>query len=237
MLLGEVPASPQDVHFRLFGIPCRIHPLFWVASLLFTYPGGHGRPGSEVMTLMITGVLCLLVSVLVHEMGHALVMRWAGCRPSIVLYALGGYAEYGHQKRLRPLIDIVISFAGPLAGFLLCGLSFAMLIVVTIAYHDELPPLVSLALGELIFINLVLNVVNLLPVYPLDGGKIARTFLQAIWGHMGVRASLVLSIVVSGLAAIFFARSGGMLSFPVLFFGLLCIENYQALQGQPGVRL
>jgi stage IV sporulation protein FB len=66
MLIGEPPPTQADLHFRLFGIPVRVHPFFWVATLFL---GMAGKTADPVNTLIWVAVV--FVSILVHEFGHA----------------------------------------------------------------------------------------------------------------------------------------------------------------------
>ena len=80
----------------------------------------------------------------------------------------------------------------------------------------------------LVFVNILLNLFNLLPVFPLDGGQIARQLFVKFdpWG--GVRNSVILSIAVAVFVALFaFNHNGGFIAF---FFGFMAWNNYQLLQ-------
>ena len=82
MLLGSSPETQYDLRFRLFGIPIRVHPLFWLVMVLLS-----GQPDSLLGAGIF--VLCALFSVLAHELGHGLTARLLGYPPrGIVLYAM-----------------------------------------------------------------------------------------------------------------------------------------------------
>lgn len=236
-MFGEVAHTPQDIQFQIFGIPCRIHPFFWIISAIFAFPGGNQLPGSLVLGFTLVGMACLLISILVHELGHAVLIRRAGFQPSIVLHGFGGYAQYQPQRSIRPATLIAISFAGPGAGFILYGIVCGLEVLLMRAdiFH-RIPVGSALLLGDAImqlkYINLFWGLINLLPIYPLDGGQIARTWLGSRWGLKGVRQSLVVSIIASGGAALWFYQAGGhqLFSFPVVLFGILCFQSIQAYQ-------
>ena len=79
--------SPYDLHFRVFGIPVRIHPSFWILSAVFgwgTLQAGFG--------FLLLWILCFFISILVHELGHILMGMIFGRRGHIVLYGFGGLA-------------------------------------------------------------------------------------------------------------------------------------------------
>lgn len=243
-MFGEFPPTPQDVHFRVFGIRCRVHPFFWLAGVFFAYPSGNVLPGNVVVLLVLSRIACLFISILVHELGHAVLIRWAGFEPEVVLHGFGGYAIYHPYRAIRTSTLVAISFAGPGAGFVLFGLVFGL--ETFLLGNDFVPGLVpdlytrlspvsayvlADTFRQLEYINLFWGLVNLLPVYPLDGGQIARNLMTSWWGRYGLRQSLVISIIASGLVALWFFQTGGhRLSLPVILFGLLCFESIQAHQ-------
>lgn len=133
-MLGEPTPSPYDWRFSLMGFPVRVHWLFWVITAALGYNMAMGAnqafsgigtaPG--VFPLLIVWILCVMVSVLIHELGHALAFRYYGIESSIVLYAMGGMAiptagfsfnRSGGRRRLTHANHIVISLAGPLLQF------------------------------------------------------------------------------------------------------------------------
>lgn len=231
-MFGTVDRTPQDIPFQVFGIPCRIHPYFWLTAIYYGWMTARNVPGNEFLPLMVMVIACLFVSILVHELGHAVLIRWAGFRPEIVLHAFGGYAVYIPHRTLRPAMSIAISFAGPLAGFLLYGLTLLVEGSVTVAYQGQVPFLMRVLFSQMEWINLYWGLVNLLPIYPLDGGQITRSLLQSRFGTKGLRLSLIISIVASGATAWYMYQVMGypVFSMAVLLFGMLCIESIQAYQ-------
>ena len=99
MLLGEPPRTPYDLNFSLFGIPVRVHPLFWLVTLLLGYELAAMPPRC------LTWIIAVFSAILVHEMGHALAMRAYGFQPWITLYGMGGLTAYdqGYCVRLEGL--------------------------------------------------------------------------------------------------------------------------------------
>ncbi len=136
MFLAEPPRTPFDLDFRVFGFPVRIHPLFWLVGVLI---GFHG--GQDAGIHLLIWLVVFFTSILIHELGHALMMRYFGRQSHIVLYAMGGLAIEGRpmdfgfgspwsvgsytnfQPRQRtPHEQILISAAGPGIQFVLLGL-------------------------------------------------------------------------------------------------------------------
>src|SRR4051794_25270403 len=142
----------------LFGFPIRVHLSFLVllgAALLWM-----GGTGGVLFLVMVAG------SVLVHELGHALLARRLGVPiAGIGLHIFGGAAEMVGLPR-RPDDEIAIAAAGPAVSFALAGLGYTLAAITGV--H---------ALALLAGVNLALGAFNLLPVFPSDGGRILRAWL------------------------------------------------------------
>jgi stage IV sporulation protein FB len=233
-MFGPVSTTPYDVRFRLFGIPVTVTPWFWLAGLIFGWSPDVG----EHPSLLVITIGCLFISILVHEMGHALTALTFGWPPEVYLYGFGGLAVYRPTYGRTTARQVLISFAGPGAGFLLYGLIYvaAEWFVKTDAFLDLSPNSRSRVLVFFIVmeqINLYWGLVNLLPVLPLDGGRIAESLLIRFRPWDGPRLTVTLSIVVAGVAAFYFLlhrEEYGM--FPGLLFGLLAFSNLQTQQSR-----
>jgi stage IV sporulation protein FB len=260
MLFMEPTETPYDLRFRFFGIPVRIHPMFWVITLLM----GWGGIKLGVQYVLVW-VACVFVSILVHEMGHVLMGQRFGSYGHIVLYGFGGLAIGSNHLGDR-WQRIAVSFAGPLAGFVLLGvlllglwgwdpelfpyylyeMSWILGLPIPEDAHLELlalqrlpPHLVQRGIHNMIFINLLWGLVNLLPVWPLDGGQISRELCESVWPQDGLVRSLGLSMLVAGLLAahcvmvIFGSR---LLPIPLgstwtaILFAVLAIQSFQLMQ-------
>ncbi|MGQ0637362.1 MAG: site-2 protease family protein [Planctomycetaceae bacterium] len=225
-MLGNAAPTPFDLRFSLFGIPVRVHPLFWVFSAVM----GWDPDDPNVMFLWIG---CVFVSVLVHELGHAIAARLYGWNPQIVLYAFGGYAAFVPTWGYTTWRAVIVLLAGPGAGFLLLGLLWAVatpLVILRVLPVDLLQnEYLTTAFAFLTFINLAWGLVNLLPVYPLDGGQITRALLTRFRPRDGLDISLKLSLLVSAGAAVLFLVGGQM--YAGILFGSLAFESLQYLQG------
>jgi stage IV sporulation protein FB len=244
MLLVDPPPSPYDLHFRAFGIPVRVNPWFWVIALLFGVSGSQRADPFKT----ILWVVVLFVSILVHELGHAFLQRFYGGRPRITLYGMGGLAACDDCDR-SPLPQILISLAGPVAGFLLAGVVVAILAATGhfegfqldfmpvkwipfdmnhILERQEYSPR-DAVIADLLWINIFWGLVNLLPIYPLDGGRVAREVLTLRKPRQGIVNSLWLSTITSGgVAALGIMVFGSF--FMAFFFGYLAYSSYQTLQ-------
>ncbi len=247
MLLNEPPATPYDVRFQLGNIPVRIHPGFLILPVIWGSSTGSGVG-------IVIFLLVFFVSILVHELGHAFTMQYFGEQPRIVLFWSGGLAisdggspwRVRHRQRGRSQFEqILISFAGPAAGILLALVVLATIkalgagIFATFHWVPQFAfdfqgtsvdhnPYVKLALRTAFYINLYLNLFNLLPVYPMDGGQIARGIYLQLNPWQGLKYSLILSLVVAVLVAILFWQNQSMVG--AIFFAMFAIQNFQELQ-------
>jgi Zn-dependent protease len=232
--------------------------LFWLVALVMGWPLTQDREQGGVRLLLWVAVF--FVSILVHELGHVFMGRYFGSHGSILLYGFGGLA-IGSSDLPRRSQRIAVYFAGPLAGFLLVGMLALgllaaapnmvapffqnVLAIVGLAPRaslPELPVLTASVLQQALWINIFWGLLNLLPIWPLDGGQVARELCAAQWGLRGERAALSLSIALAGLIALhaavleysgqvlipFLHQVGGM--FTAILFLLLAIECYQELQ-------
>ena len=247
MLLSEPPVTAYDVNFRLGNIPVRIHPGFLILPVIW---GSNTGSGIGIVIFL----LVFFVSILVHELGHALLMRYFGEDPRIVLYWSGGLAindgggPWRVSRRMRgrsQFEQILISFAGPAAGLMLAlailGVIKVMGAGIYASFHwipvfefdfqgtsAENNPYLQMALHFAFYISLYLNLFNLLPVYPMDGGQIARGVYLQLNPWQGLKYSLVLSLVVAVVVAILFWQNRAMVG--AIFFAMFAIQNFQELQ-------
>ena len=103
MFFRTDPNQPGTLRFRLFGFPIAIHWSFWVIPILFG-AGGGGDPVEQTRSLLIL-VIVFFISILGHELGHALAYRRYGGRPSIFIYAMGGMASvHGYYTRKQKIV-------------------------------------------------------------------------------------------------------------------------------------
>jgi Zn-dependent protease len=248
VILNEPPQTSYDVRFQLGSIPVRIHPLFWVLVVVLGLM--NGDPDGIRLLLWVGTVF---VSILIHELGHIIAMRAFGESGRIVLHSFGGLAisdgasAWGRGR--SPKAQIIISLAGPLAGFLfgamfLIGFLFAGGIVKLEAglpgilniTHLETPPGASDHIRILFlmiwFVNFYWGLLNLLPIYPLDGGQIARELFQMREPHRGIINSLWLSVFCSAAIAVYcLTTTNHFLAFFFAYFAFSSYMNIQQLRG------
>jgi Zn-dependent protease len=250
MSLFQIPPPTRfDLRFSIAGIPVRVHPLFWLIAILF------GSSSNSIFSLL-TWVIAIFVSILIHELGHAFAMRRYGQGSEIILHFAGGltvpesiawggrYASVGITANQQ----IFISLAGPFAGFLFAGLVLAVSvalggILIPNFIFGFIPfPIVLLPAGgeilnsffmNLLWVNIFWGLVNLVPVHPLDGGHVTRYILTQTDPLNGLRTSLWVSVIAGAavaFAGLVFLRS----TYMAILFGLLAFQSFQALQGGVG---
>jgi Zn-dependent protease len=248
MAFAEPPPTQGDLHFRVLGIPVRVSPLFWLTTIILQV--GFGSKISLGQLLLWIGVV--FGSILIHELGHAMLQRVFGGRPWIVLYGFGGLSICPDCDR-RPSRQILISFAGPAAGFIAAALIMAVIAAtgrrVGWSRLDDIPfgvdgivvlsralywapfdePMANLLLRNILRVNIFWGLMNLLPVYPLDGGRVARELCTLGDVRRGIVLSLQISIVTAGLMAAYALVQWREIYLAFLFV-YLAYMNYQALR-------
>src|SRR5207249_441117 len=177
------------------------------------------------------------VSILIHELGHVLMGRIFGSDGHIVLYGFGGLA-IGSSNLERRWQRNLVYLAGPFAQFVLLGIVLGVLFM-NLANGTQMSIPVQILLFQLIWVNSVWPILNLLPIWPLDGGRISRETLEWLMPETGTAISLIVSMTLSGFFAIIsLAAASGALIIPFfggsmymgLFFALFAIENFQEWQ-------
>jgi len=233
----EPERTQYDLNFRLLGTDVRIHPWFWLMSAFLGW--------SQIQngfTFLLVWIVCVFVSILVHEFGHIFMGRVLGSHGHIVLYGMGGLAVGSSEIRSR-FGRIAVSFAGPAAGLLLW---VAVYLALPFALNENSPPLFEGLLLDLYYINLIWSLLNLLPIWPLDGGRMSREFFEWLLPQKGTSLALGVSFVIAALLAInalsvHFAKHAlpvldqipyvnRMDLYTALLFGLLAFGSFQMLQ-------
>jgi Zn-dependent protease len=174
---------------KLFRIPIKIEPAFFVMTLFLGLGGSRRDP-----VLLLEWVVVVLVSIVVHELGHALVARAFGLMPQIRLYQMGGLTSWTSGKQLNPLRHLAISLAGPAFGFVFGGL----VLLLGKSALDLQTPLVAVIYFDLLWVNIGWSIFNLLPILPMDGGQV----LVTLESWLRKRDERLLSHTISLVAAL-----------------------------------
>ncbi|HLL52571.1 MAG TPA: M50 family metallopeptidase [Myxococcaceae bacterium] len=178
--------------FALFRVPITIMPAFWIVTAILA----STRLSEPV--LLAEWALVVLVSVTVHELGHALVARRFGHTVRVELHGMGGTTYHQGASGLTGPKRAAISLAGPFAGVAFGGAVYALAQVV--------PPtsaLAEVALRDALWVNLGYGLLNLLPILPLDGGHVLQEVVDAVTKRRNHPAATVISLVFAvGLFAV-----------------------------------
>lgn len=225
--------------FTLIGIPIRLDLTFLIVLPLFAWLIGSQigafvqllnlpidpQPLAEGATPFVLGFIAalgLFISVLIHELGHAVVaQRYHVVVKDITLWLLGGVAQFEEMPRQRGA-EAVVAVAGPITSILLAGIFWLVLSALPATAEAA-----SFVVAYLAYINVVLAVFNLIPALPLDGGRILRSLLALRYDQL--RATRV----AAGISKFFALLLGllGLISFN-FFLLLIAFFIYIAVSGE-----
>ncbi|MBQ2813872.1 MAG: hypothetical protein IJE66_02550 [Akkermansia sp.] len=248
----EQHAVRGEIRFTLWGVPVAIHPMSWV--VLAIIGGGFGVSDKDSLVQVLCFVVAGMLGLLAHEFGHALTGRMLGAGPaSIVIAGLGGVTRHAGVLSSR-LYYFMTVLAGPMASLLLgilgglllglqighvgAGLQLSLLlalpgsaippdtqaVVIEAVMSGSLPPLMFSLYGVLFLVCFWWSVFNLLPIMPLDGGRLLATLL----GNM--RVVCIIGLVICALLAVWAVVSGSWFNF--ILVGYLGWLNWQFMRAR-----
>lgn len=209
--------------FSVFGIPVTIEPFFWLIGGLFGFSYFGGLQGQALIINLVAWMVLWLGSILIHELGHALTYRkFGGFGTRIHLYGMGGYATA--QGRFSQKQSILITAAGPGVQIVAGLVAIAALSQLPTPTPGD-PAYLARFLGAFGLLSILWAVLNLVPVLPLDGGRLVQHFTGS-----EMKAAKV-GVVAAGIAAVAGFMVFNML-FAAVFFGFLAYQNYQRTQNR-----
>jgi Zn-dependent protease len=184
--------------FRVAGIQLRIHITFLLIIVWLAF-GYYEQGGSAAAASRVIFVLLLFLCVVLHEFGHAFAAKAFGINtPDITLLPIGGVARLERMPE-EPVQELIIAVAGPLVnvvialGLFVAGGSKALLNPSTVEGGG--------LIAQLLTINIMLVLFNLLPAFPMDGGRVLRALLATRMSY--ARATQVAATVGQGFAFVF----------------------------------
>src|SRR5262245_59863522 len=197
---------------KFFGIDLYVHGTFWLLPLLVLFSGVMGGDPLSAIGGEIAFIFAIFGCVVLHEVGHALAARAYGIGTrDITLYPVGGVASLERMPE-KPGREIAIALAGPAVNFVIAGALFAGFLAAS--YLAQWAPTVATADAfdlfavQLMWANLILGVFNLLPCFPMDGGRVLRAVLatrlsrvRATEIAVGVGSLVAGAFVIFGLYA------------------------------------
>src|SRR2546422_1228889 len=218
---------------RILGIPIRIHWTLWLVFVLIAWslatPGGYlsltypGLDSTTYWSIGIVSALLLFVSVLLHELSHSYIAKKNGLPIArITLFFFGGVSEMTEEPKDARL-EVRMAAAGPLTSFAIAGVMGTLWLLFMLV---SAPVAILAILGYGALINAVLGVFNLIPAFPLDGGRVLRGSLwkrsRNLLGATGTatRVSEGLSTLMIGVGLLLVVFTGNIVNgLWILFLG------------------
>ena len=205
------------IEFTIFRIPVRVEMSFWITIGILGILWNQGSP-SDMLVNAGLFVFVAFLSILIHELGHGLMIKKYGLPTQIVLASFGGYATHpaGILSRLQ---SFLVTLAGPLLqgsiGYLVYYLVDNNMIV--------LPPnKMDLMVRYFYVVSIFWAIFNCVPVLPLDGGRM----VEAALGPKRIKLTLMISMVTAGILALLGLMYGQV--FVGIFMLMFGWQNYQA---------
>lgn len=219
------------IRFTLFGVPTHIHASFWVAALLWGFALTAGEPHPlGVLFFALATFVCLLA----HEMGHAIAAHVMGCRQMGICLSWAGGCSCSEAEGapLTRKVGLIMTLAGPMGGLVITLSIYLGAVFITrsagaaaelcwrmlqgqvpMEYAHVCPSLLLLLVVYMFQISVFWNLINLVPIYPLDGGTVMHELMET--GYKAHSISLVAAMLLSML---FFAA--GLWALAVLMIAL-----------------
>jgi len=226
---------------RYRSAPIHLHPTFFITAAILAFPFWH-RASLRGVALAVLFIGVTFASILAHELAHAMAARrYRLPTLRIDIHMLGGLVQFPNLPHTRRQ-DFVITLAGPISNLAIGIVALALLAIVPRPEPDMIqighqlvagPPrhgFLELLLRASAYLNLGLALVNLIPAFPLDGGKLAHLVIEAHWGSR--IATLVVSAAGLAFACVttFVLIGSALAGFPIWSppeFGI----NWRAFQG------
>jgi Zn-dependent protease/CBS domain-containing protein len=226
---------------RWFGVPVGLHyswfVVAWLMTLSLTSEFAALNPSwsaATVWSLAVTTAVLAFVCIVLHELAHATVARLGGVPvQGIMLFALGGIALIGRDAA-TPSREFWIAIAGPAASIVL-GLGFRLLATAASGIPATTPSSAVVAvLGWLAYVNVALALFNLIPGFPLDGGRVLRSIVWAVTGdvdratRIAARIGQLVAFVFIGVGLYSLLTRNDFGGLWIAFIGWFLLEGAQA---------
>ncbi len=207
--------------FSVFGIPVELHISFLILMLLiYIVAFFNFIPSVNLLTAVL--ITLVFVTVVLHELSHSYIAKRYGIKiERIVLLPIGGVSEMEEIPK-DPAQELRIALAGPVANLMIAMISFVILII----FGTSLSTVLVGALYYFIIVNLLLGLFNLLPAFPMDGGRILRAYLA---GKMSFIKATKLAATIGKQFAIIMAVIGVFFNFLLI---LVAIFVYFGAEGE-----
>jgi Zn-dependent protease/CBS domain-containing protein len=202
---------------KIFGINFRIHVTFFLL-LFFIFVSVLNQQGFDKAVLATVFICAVFICVLIHEIGHSLIARHFGKEAkSITLLPIGGVAVMEEIPE-KPKQEIAMSIVGPLINLFIAGVLYVLVGSWTgIGVPNLYPESARVFLGNLIGVNIMLAIFNLIPAFPMDGGRVLRGILALNMDY--VRATS-LAVAIGQVLALLFIFFGIFFNWWLALIGL-----------------
>ncbi len=203
---------------KILGIDVHIHWSFLILVGLFAFQGAeHGPIGAVIATMLLGAVF---MCVLLHEFGHALAARRLGIGTTdITLYPLGGVARLERMPK-DGRHELFITVCGPLVNVVLAGLFYVVSLFFEHRYVDIL-----------VYLNVTMILFNLIPAFPMDGGRILRSSLYLLTKNYVT--STMIATTIGKICALGFVGYGfyaGMYMLPLIGLFVFMAAHAESLR-------
>lgn len=216
---GPAPTTRTTSGFRVLGFPVHVRAGFVIFMILIA-----ALHGSEY-GLWLAGSLAVFT--LLHELGHAVVARWAGADAEISLEFMAGFASYRPTRPISFGVQALIALAGPLVH-----IAAGTAVLAALGHHPLTRPDWDSSLAQAIWwAGPMIGALNLIPVLPLDGGNVVTSLLERLLGGKARLVMLYVSIAITGAVALSTALSERTRPFTI-FIGFVLLLQLQALSAE-----
>jgi Zn-dependent protease len=220
--------------FRIFGIQLSVHSTFFLLLAYVAWEGWRDPPVDQLAypiygsLINVVALAVFFTCVVLHELGHALTARRYGIGvPRILLLPIGGMAEFDSIPR-KPSRELAIALAGPAVNFAI----IAVLMIFAPFPSEQLSAYLRFVFGslgttdaeirmgvlqQLMAMNFIMGCFNLIPVFPMDGGRVLRALLATRLRYVQATFYAATVAKVLAVAAIIAAISHGRIQLTVLF--------------------
>lgn len=212
---------------QIFGIPVTVRPSFLALAAIVSWPMAKGS-----WTLGLVSALAVFLTLLVHELGHAFAARKNGLKPTITLYLFGGFVTWPLEPEPpSPSALCQVYFGGPALQILAAILSAVAMIILTVMGTPSSSHAFNFFKIFSVF-GATWGILNLLPIFPLDGGRLLQLGLQRlrvqnarVWT---LRVALILGVLLVSSLGFRVMSDGGTVGryYDLIVCSLVCYVNF-----------
>jgi Zn-dependent protease len=181
-----------------FSIPIYLHWTFFLLPGIVYLQAGQSE---TQLLLALTMIPLIFTCVVLHEYGHALTARWFGIgTQDITLYPIGGVARLKRMSE-KPLEEMIIAVAGPAVNVVIAALLFCIWLPLAFILQNAMfESFAGLILTWVLWGNVLMVLFNMLPVFPMDGGRVLRAILSSWLGNLqGTQIAVGVGVVMAVL--------------------------------------